>query len=162
MRNHVLILSLSKLELAAAQGVHWMLPRSVLIGSTYGRDQMGEDRRFQRNMTSRAEPGPGRKPQARPRSRSAGCGRRSAAPDADRLQERSGVGAGSAAAARPMNAEADQLGPSSSASCFMALTKVALIGIASPEGRTITPAERVIVRPGIGRAAIPSMSLVRN
>jgi altronate dehydratase large subunit len=50
VRNHVLILSLSGLELAAAQAVHRMLPRSVLIGTSYGRGQIGEDRRFQRHM----------------------------------------------------------------------------------------------------------------
>jgi altronate dehydratase large subunit len=50
VRNHVLILSLSGLELSAAQAAHRMLPRSVLVGTTYGRGHIGEDQRFQRGM----------------------------------------------------------------------------------------------------------------
>ena len=50
VRNHVLILSLSGLEAAAAHAVHRLVPETVLVSSTYGRGHIGADLLFQRWM----------------------------------------------------------------------------------------------------------------
>ncbi|MGI9522917.1 MAG: UxaA family hydrolase [Hyphomicrobiaceae bacterium] len=48
VRNHVLILSLSGLENAAARAIQALHPSVLLVSSTYGRGHVGEDLRFQR------------------------------------------------------------------------------------------------------------------
>lgn len=50
VRNHVLILSLSGLDTSAAEAVQRLMPGTLLVNSTYGRGQVGEDQRFQRHM----------------------------------------------------------------------------------------------------------------
>ena len=50
VRNHVLLLSLSGLENAAARALHRLFPTTILAGSTYGRGHVGEDQVFQRHM----------------------------------------------------------------------------------------------------------------
>ena len=51
VRNHVLILSLSGLENAAARAVHRLCPGAHFYGTTYGRGHVGDDLVFQRHMT---------------------------------------------------------------------------------------------------------------
>ena len=50
VRNHVIILSLSGLDNAAARAVQRLCPNALLIGSTYGRGHVGRDLSFQRDM----------------------------------------------------------------------------------------------------------------
>ncbi len=50
VRNHVLILSMSGLENAAAHALHRQFPQTLLVSSTYGRGHVGDDLNFQRHM----------------------------------------------------------------------------------------------------------------